>query len=178
MIRGLKILVVEDEETLADNIRTYLHRADCNVRCANNVHVAMAQLQDFSPDIVIVDYHLPVMNGFETLNVLRGRCSRCGCILITGHPSDEINCGLRSHGIREVLFKPFSLEELSNALGRDCGLAPPACSETASTDRRTNDRRRSIGIPFFPLRLDAGGWLFADRRRTDRRQATGSSDRG
>lgn len=171
-----RILIVEDEETLADNIRTYLQRSGCDVRVAGSAGQAVGILDDFMPEVAILDYHLPGANGFQTLDAIRHRSTACGFILITGHPTDEVRAGIRQRGICEVLFKPFPLQELAEALGRGGQLAPghhaappPDCAASDGNDRRSGERRRS-GVEFFlPFRLASGGWLFADRRRTERR---------
>lgn len=172
---GKKILVVEDEEILADNIRTYLQRTGCEVRVAESARHAAVILDDFVPELVVLDYHLPGANGFQALDAIRRRCTDCGFVLITGHPTDEVRAGMRQCGIREVLFKPFPLHELAAALHRGGQLAPAAAQihapgGPASTmgERRSGERR--TGGPFsLPFRLASGSWLFTDRRRKNRR---------
>jgi CheY-like chemotaxis protein len=174
---GKKVLIIEDEEMLADNIMAFLQRSDCEVRVAGDARRAMDILDDFAPEVVVLDYHLPGLNGFQTLDAIRQRMS-CDCVLITGHPSDEIHAGVRQRGIRDVLFKPFPLHELVAALNRGGLPAPPSASpagapetvcpsapnEQAVVERRS--RRTDFSLPF---RLPTGGWLFVDRRRGERR---------
>lgn len=180
---GKKILIVEDEEILADNISTYLQRASCEVRVAGSARQAMGMLDDFVPEVVILDYHLPGANGFQTLDAIRNRSCACGFILITGHPTDEVHVGIRERGIREVLFKPFPLHELAEALSRGGQLAPVVHATpvpdgpVATANERRNGERRRIGVEFFlPFRLASGSWLFTDRRRAERRDDDPSGD--
>lgn len=178
---GKKILVVEDEEILADNIRTYLQRTGCDVRVAGSASHASVILENFVPETVVLDYHLPGANGFQALDAIRSQCGDCGFVLITGHPTDEVRAGIRRCGIREVLFKPFPLHELADALQRGGQLAP-ADSPSQATDtppcpaeeRRGGERRGSDGGFSLPFRLASGGWLFTDRRRKNRRDESPS----
>lgn len=171
-----RILIVEDEEILADNIKAFLRRSQCDVRVATSGHLALGMLDDFDPEVVILDYHLPGMNGFQTLDAIRLRRQDCNCVLITGHPSDEVHAGVRQRGIREVLFKPFPLDDLAKALNRSGqhaadghAAAPATADSTHLIEHRDGDRRRNTKTFSLPFRLPGGGWLFADRRRTDRR---------
>ena len=167
-----RILIIEDEEILADNIRAFLKRSQCEVRVAGSAEPALAMLDEFAPDVVIVDYHLPGMNGFQAVDAIRGRQQECRCVLITGHPSDEVHTGVRQRGIRDVLFKPFAFDDLARALNRrDEEPTADAALETTCPpmiEHRTGERR-SRSLFSLPFRLPDGGWLFADRRHTDRR---------
>lgn len=181
---GKKILIVEDEDLLADNIKTFLQRSDCEVRVAGCAGRALDILGNFEPEVVVLDYHLPGANGFQTLDAIRRVCTACGFILITGHPTDEVHLGVRQRGICEVLFKPFPLHDLADALRRGGQLspvqhdaaAPPEHAVPEITNRRGDDRRRNGSGFALPFRLPSGGWLFTDRRRRNRRDDGTSTD--
>lgn len=108
-----KVLVVEDEPTLAENIGTYLDAMGHEVRVVGDGSSAIALCGDFAPDLLVLDYSLPDMSGFEVLDAMR-RCScLCECVLITGHPGETVRHAANLRGIRHILFKPFALRDLA-----------------------------------------------------------------
>lgn len=177
------VLVVEDEEILADNLQAYLARRSECVRIAATTQAALAALREFEPEVVVVDYCLAGMNGLQLLDHIRRQHPSCGAVLITGHPSDTVLREASERGVLDVLFKPFPLGDLEHALARARCPGPPrpaaspwSADEVRETERRSAERRHGgLGaIMRFPLRLADGSWLFADRRHAARRD-TGSS---
>jgi DNA-binding response OmpR family regulator len=112
-----KILIVEDEEILAGNLMAYIQRCGWEARIAPTGKLAVLTADEFQPEVILLDYHLPDMNGFQTLDAIRANCKPCGgCILMTGHPTDTVMNGAIEHGIRQILCKPFSLTDLNSCL--------------------------------------------------------------
>ena len=108
-----KVLVVEDEPTLAENIGTYLEAMGHEVRAVGDGSSAIALCGEFAPDLLVLDYSLPDMSGFEVLDAMR-RCScLCECVLITAHPGEVVRHAANLRDIRHILFKPFALRDLA-----------------------------------------------------------------
>lgn len=108
-----RILVVEDEHVLAENVRSYLARRSPDVRVAGNCRHAMELVESFTPDVVVLDYGLPGENGLQLYKeLLRHRARPVGCVMITGFPLESISPPANKLGIRHLLCKPFSLSEL------------------------------------------------------------------
>ena len=112
---SLKILVVEDEPILAENIAAYLSVLSGEVRVAGDGASAIAIIRggNFAPDLLVLDYGLPDMSGFELFDAIRQGGCRCRCVLITAHPGLNIKEDACRHGIAHVLGKPFSLADLA-----------------------------------------------------------------
>jgi DNA-binding response OmpR family regulator len=113
----VRVLIVEDEGTLADNLRQYLQSRGWDAVAVRTGGLAIAASATFQPGIVLLDYHLPDMDGFAALGAIRATHA-CRCVLMTGHPVEEITEGVTRHGIRHVLHKPFSLAEMEGSLFR------------------------------------------------------------
>jgi DNA-binding response OmpR family regulator len=111
-----KILIVEDEEIFADNLSSYCSRSGWDSVVAGTGRLAVAVATDFLPELILLDYRLPDMDGFEILAAIRAGRHHCGCILMTGHPADMVWAGAERHGIACILYKPFSLVDLEAAL--------------------------------------------------------------
>jgi len=168
-----RILIVEDEELLAENIRDFLLRRGFQVEYVGSGEAALDRMAYFVPQLLVLDYGLPGMNGLETLRALRVQQPDVGAILITGHPSEEVIQAAADVGIRHVLSKPFSFSELTGIVLTE-SVHP---TTTAASDdrrmsglRRNGDRRNSNGsAPSLPLGT-VGGWISQEQRHFDRRR--------
>jgi DNA-binding response OmpR family regulator len=114
-----RILVVEDEEVLAENLKTYLGRRSHDVRIARDGEQAIEMMESFAPDAVVLDYGLAPMNGLQTFTeILRRHTRNIGCVMISGYPLEMISRHASEQGIRHLLGKPFRLGELQHLLER------------------------------------------------------------
>lgn len=110
-----RILIIEDEEILADNLKTFLGRRAPDVRIAPDAETAMAMLKSFTPDLVLLDYVLPGIDGLSAYrNIVRTSPRQPGCIMISGYLTDLVEKNARQLGIRHLLGKPFSFAELQH----------------------------------------------------------------
>ena len=67
----MKILVVEDEITLAEALRAKFEKKNYDVRVVSDGGAALASTQSFKPDIILLDLLLPNKNGFEILQDIK-----------------------------------------------------------------------------------------------------------
>ncbi|NTW38371.1 MAG: response regulator transcription factor [Cellulomonadaceae bacterium] len=106
-----RALVVDDEEALAQVIRSYLERDGFEVRLAFDGPRAVAAARELDPDVVVLDLGLPGLDGIEVCRQLR-TFSDCYVIMLTAR-SDEVDTltGL-SAGADDYMTKPFSPREL------------------------------------------------------------------
>ncbi|MBX3065743.1 MAG: response regulator transcription factor [Anaerolineae bacterium] len=106
-----KILIVEDAPDLASWIERELRAANFEVLLADNGRTALALHTSLTPDLVILDWNLPELDGLEVLKQIR-RGSATPVLMLTGR-SDEIDrvVGLEV-GADDYLVKPFSMREL------------------------------------------------------------------
>jgi two-component system alkaline phosphatase synthesis response regulator PhoP len=120
---GLKILLVEDEESLARTLSLNLRLEGYEVQEAGSAAEAEAKLMHFRPDLLLLDVMLPGENGFEWFESLRKKGQSYPVIFITARDqrSDKVT-GLKL-GAEDYVVKPFDLEELllriSNAVRRN-----------------------------------------------------------
>jgi DNA-binding response OmpR family regulator len=122
-----RILVVEDEHVLAQNVKSYLGRRSPDVRVAGDGRRAMEMIASFKPDVVVLDYGLPGENGLEIYSeMVRHRGRPIGCVMITGYPLERITPPAKKLGIHYVLSKPFSMAELQQLIDQS---AEEACRE-------------------------------------------------
>jgi len=167
MSASRRVLIVEDEDILAENLQAYLQRASCDARVASDGASAIRTLDGFSPDVLVLDYRLPDMSGFQVLDAIRMRGATANAILMTGQPRNEVYDEAARRGIEHILFKPFPLAELSKGV---CNIGPGVATRVAGGAEPYGDHglthpdRRQHPSHRFPMRLYDGTWLFADRR--------------
>ena len=108
---GLRVLVVDDEEALADLVGSYLNRDGYEVKMARDGRQAIDLARQVDPDVMVLDLGLPVIDGVEVCRVVR-TFSDCYIIMLTAR-TDEVDklIGL-SVGADDYLTKPFSPREL------------------------------------------------------------------
>lgn len=120
-----KVLILEDEVIFGENLRRYLEHRGWDALLAVTGREAIAAYAAFAPDVILLDYRLPDMDGFEALCSMRPDSMR-GCVLMTGHPADTVTWGAERLGIRRILCKPFSLARMESELRAACAEAAVA----------------------------------------------------
>jgi DNA-binding response OmpR family regulator len=108
------ILLVEDEAAIAELLRRVLVRATYSVRIATDGRQALAALDTEKPAVMILDLILPGMSGFAVLDYMRQQQISVPIIIITANPLHHQS--LNDPSIIQVLFKPFRIEELLDAV--------------------------------------------------------------
>ncbi|HMQ47266.1 MAG TPA: response regulator transcription factor [Saprospiraceae bacterium] len=112
----MKILVVEDEKELAENIRAYLSRSDMICEAAFDFAEAQDKLLSFEYDIVLLDIMLPDGNGLHLLRLLKQLQPETGVLIVSAKNAlDDKVKGLEL-GADDYLTKPFHLPELNARL--------------------------------------------------------------
>jgi two-component system, NtrC family, response regulator AtoC len=115
------ILIIEDEAVLAKNIKTYLERHGYEAVSVATGEEGLEKLEAFLPDVVVLDYHLPNMNGLEVLARLRSVSPDVKVIMITGHATVEVAVQAMKGGAYDYLSKPVVLSELKLLVDRALG---------------------------------------------------------
>lgn len=124
------ILVVEDDEILADNIRTYLSLKGFEVTVCHSAELALQHMQHHQPDAVLTDNSLPGMGGHELLGKLVARDPALKVIMMTGYGNVEDAVLAMKGGAFHYLTKPVVLAELKLML--DKALAADRMERTLS----------------------------------------------
>jgi len=114
-LQPTKILIVEDQKVLGDNLQRYLRPRGWDTLVVHSGAMALEALSSFRPNMLLLDCHLPDMSGSEVLGALDVR-QNCRCVLMTAHPRDCVAEWARGHGITRILCKPFSLDEMEGHL--------------------------------------------------------------
>lgn len=148
-VMSAKVLVVDDEESIVDLVRSYLAREGFQVEVAMDGPAALARLREFHPDVVVLDVMLPGLDGTEVLRQLRQESSAYVIMLTARAEETDKIVGL-SVGADDYMTKPFSPRELTARiraiLRRDRGGAPDLPRLLTFRDLRIDPTRREVWV--------------------------------
>ena len=109
-----RILIVEDEPNIVISLELLLQQVGYEVRLAADGEQALAQLDAFPPDLVLLDLLLPGLGGFEVCQKIRERSDwdRIRIIIVSARAHEaEVSKGL-ALGADAYITKPFSTRDL------------------------------------------------------------------
>ena len=106
-----RILIVEDEVSLADSVRYNLEREGYDVMVSHDGAAGLMAARDFRPDLVILDLMTPSMHGFDVLRGIRSR-STVPVIILTAKDAEADKVAGLELGADDYVTKPFSMLEL------------------------------------------------------------------
>jgi DNA-binding NtrC family response regulator len=135
-----RILVVDDEQSIRDLLDTILRRRGHDVLLADHGQKALELFQRERPHVVILDLHMPGMNGIAALKQLRTIDAQTPVIILTGVGTEAMEQQARTLGVTDFLQKGFSLHALGSALDRALKQANPATSSSPSVAPSTAKR--------------------------------------
>lgn len=113
---GVRILVVDDNDTWRTALRISLEREGFQVFEESRGDRAFAALELHRPDVIVLDNHMPGLEGLDLLGLLRHRCPHLPVVLMSGDPrTAEL---ARARGAARFIDKPFRPQELIDELRR------------------------------------------------------------
>ena len=114
----MKILLVDDEEDIVEELGRFLRRRGHEVVGAGNVGTAMRALDDDSPfDVVLTDLRMPDGSGLDVVRTCRNRpLPRPSVLVMSGHAGRADIAQVRQNGALDFFPKPVSLPALMKAL--------------------------------------------------------------
>lgn len=110
-----KVLVVEDDDSLADLVKTVLEGEDYTVFTAPSAEIAKEVLEIEKPDLAIIDIILPGQGGMDLILDIHSLCPNLSIILTSGKiDMNKSTFKVLAHqfGVVSILPKPFTIEEL------------------------------------------------------------------
>lgn len=112
---ALTVLIVDDEELIRYGLREWLHEEGYNVLEAPDGATAL-KLANEDPDIVLLDYKLPDMDGLTILKELSSRPGNPVVIMMTGYATIELAVDAMRNGAYHFLTKPWDRDDLAGRL--------------------------------------------------------------
>jgi two-component system cell cycle response regulator len=121
-----RILSVDDSKTIRLVLARLFRPFDCELLEAANGEEGLAVAIREKPDLIILDYNMPVMDGAEMLRRLRvgAELRRSPVLVLTAQSRPESIATMARLGVRDYVTKPFRDEELLAKVGRIIPLVP------------------------------------------------------
>jgi len=118
-LKGLKVLLVEDNDINRLYASSILKAWGCILEMAENGYVAIVKLKNSHFDIVLMDIQMPVLDGFEATRAIRAgdvSKSQIPIIALTANATKKDIEKCHSYGMNDCISKPFTPEELYQSL--------------------------------------------------------------
>jgi len=109
---GAKILVVDDEPAIVDAVATALRYEGFEVEEAGNGRDALSTTMSFEPDLIVLDWMLPDVDGLEVGKRLRERGFKTAILFLTAKGGVDNKVEALRAGGDDYVTKPFSLAEI------------------------------------------------------------------
>jgi len=106
------IYIVDDDSATRDSLRLLLECVGLEARGFPSSEAFLAGSQRAAEDCLVLDIHMPGMNGLELLEELRQRGDAVPVIVVTGRPSAASTLRAQAAGALAILEKPFNPAEI------------------------------------------------------------------
>ncbi len=132
-LKALRVLVADSDERVRRTAHAILGRFGCVVETARDGQEALTMARLSTYDVILVDIRLPDVSGHEMYQQLRKAQPQARTILMTafGYDPSHAIVKARQEGLRFVLYKPFRIDQLLDAL--ESSETPPPAGAACST---------------------------------------------
>jgi two-component system, NarL family, sensor histidine kinase BarA len=128
LLDGVNILIAEDNQFTRLLLDTLLSKLGAYCTLTSNGNEAIAACQHDKFDLFLVDIHMPMKNGIETINTLRKSSNlnaNLPILAVTADILQQEEMALFEAGANGLLLKPLDEEELLNSICQQLNLKPP-----------------------------------------------------
>ena len=131
-IAGLKVMVIDDSNTIRRSAEIFLTQAGCHVLLAEDGFDALAKITDHLPDVIFVDIMMPRLDGYQTCALIKKnpRLSSTPVIMLSSRDGLFDRARGRMVGSDEYLTKPFTKDSLLKTVASHAAARPAAAPES------------------------------------------------
>ncbi|MEZ5628858.1 twitching motility response regulator PilG [Denitromonas sp.] len=124
-LTGLKVMVIDDSNTIRRSAEIFLAQAGCQVVLAEDGFDALAKIADHRPDVIFVDIMMPRLDGYQTCALIKknARLTKTPVVMLSSKDGLFDRARGRMVGSDEYLTKPFTKDSLLRAVATH-GAAP------------------------------------------------------
>ena len=115
-VAGKRVLVVDDDPDIRELLFTALEDEGFEVVPAGNGQEALAIIETFRPDVIVLDLMMPVMDGWQFAAELRARDEDIPIVLLSA--ARDLATHAKALSAAEIIEKPFDLSDLLPKIAR------------------------------------------------------------
>ena len=125
-VAGLKVMVIDDSNTIRRSAEIFLLQAGCQVILAEDGFSALPKIADHQPDVIFCDIIMPRLDGYQTCALIKKnpRFAATPVIMLSSKDGVFDRARGRMVGSDEYLTKPFTRDSLLAALAAHAPAAP------------------------------------------------------
>ncbi len=128
VLKGIKVMVIDDSNTIRRSAEIFLNQAGCEVILAQDGFDALSKITDHDPDVVFVDIMMPRLDGYQTCSLIKRNAKYRTTPVIMLSSKDGLFDRARGRmvGSDQYLTKPFTKDTLLTAVREHaCSAALP-----------------------------------------------------
>ena len=131
-IAGLKVMVIDDSNTIRRSAEIFLTQAGCHVLLAEDGFDALAKITDHLPDVIFVDVMMPRLDGYQTCALIKKnpRLSSTPVIMLSSRDGLFDRARGRMVGSDEYLTKPITKDSQLKTVASHTAARPAAAPES------------------------------------------------
>jgi twitching motility two-component system response regulator PilG len=128
-LQGVKVMVIDDSNTIRRSAEIFLKQANCQVVLAEDGFDALAKIADHQPDVIFCDIMMPRLDGYQTCSLIKknARFKATPVIMLSSKDGLFDRARGRMVGSDHYLTKPFTKDSLLQTVAM---FAVPGASET------------------------------------------------
>lgn len=117
-LNGLKVMVIDDSNTIRRSAEIFLSQAGCQVLLAEDGFDALSKITDHHPDVIFVDIMMPRLDGYQTCALIKKnpKLTTTPVIMLSSKDGLFDRARGRMVGSDEYLTKPFTKDSLIRAV--------------------------------------------------------------
>jgi CheY-like chemotaxis protein len=145
----MKILAIDDQQLVLFPLEKRLKELGYDVKIETDANKGLAIYDEFNPDLVIVDFNMPKISGFDVVNHIRiSKNPETPIMILSGNTQDTIITEAFDLGVTDYMKKPLSLNEICARVKRLIGV-PEATINKPSENIMIQQRCVGVVIPCY-----------------------------
>lgn len=117
-LKNMKLLLIDDDEWVRDSLCLFFESEGCHILALESAEEGLNVMNKQDFDIIMIDYHLPGLDGLEFLRRIQKGHPVAMKILITAYGSEKLFAEARKLGVHDYIPKPFTSEAIEASLNR------------------------------------------------------------
>jgi len=113
-----KVLIIDDDNLVGISLKKALNKLDYEVDLCINADEANDKIEQFNPDVILLDIYLTTHNGLDLLNDFQKKFFSIPVIMITGYSDVKIAVSAMKAGAFDFLLKPIDLDQLQFVINK------------------------------------------------------------